>query len=207
LAFIHNISPSAADDNDLVLQFRQTGDIKLLGALYDRYLELVYGVCLKYLKETESAKDAVMEIFIQLGDKLNRHEVANFRSWLYSVAKNHCLMQLRSASKVKAVNFDEGIMQLQAEMHPPDGNEKEWQLDQLTKCMETLPADQKQIVSLFYLQEKCYKEIAEISGFEWNRVRSLVQNGRRNLKICMDNNSIKDGAIMKDIKISSRKDG
>lgn len=205
MAFIHNISSPAAD-TDLLLQFRQTGNIKLLGTLYDRYMELVYAVCLKYLKETEAAKDAVMEIFGQLGDKLNRHEVANFRSWLYTVAKNHCLMQLRSASKIKAVNFDESIMQLQVEMHLPDGNEKEWQLDQLTKCIETLSADQKQIIDLFYLQEKCYKEIAELSGFEWNRVRSLVQNGRRNLKICMDNN-IDGMAIIRDIKISSRKDG
>jgi RNA polymerase sigma-70 factor (ECF subfamily) len=207
LAFIHNISPSTANDNDLVLQYRQTGDIKILGALYERYMELVYGVCLKYLKEPEAAKDAVMEIFGQLGDKLMRHEVANFRSWLYSVAKNHCLMQLRSASKTKAVNFDEGIMQLHTEMHPPEGNEKEWQLELLTKCLETLSADQKQIISLFYLQEKCYKEIAEMSGFEWNRVRSLVQNGRRNLKICMDNNDDEGKAIIKDIKLSSRKDG
>ena len=82
--------------------------------------------------------------------------------------------------------MDENRMQLAEEMHLEDTNEKEWQFQQLTKCIETLSAEQKTSIELFYLQEKCYKDIAAITGLEWNRVRSLIQNGRRNLKICMD---------------------
>jgi RNA polymerase sigma-70 factor (ECF subfamily) len=63
--------------------------------------------------------------------------------------------------------------------------EKEARLDRLSSCIETLSAEQKAAVSLFYLENKCYKEIETITGFDWNKVRSLVQNGRRNLRICM----------------------
>jgi RNA polymerase sigma-70 factor (ECF subfamily) len=58
----------------------------------------------------------------------------------------------------------------------------------LEKCIETLGDEQKQCVKLFYLQEKCYKEITESTGFDMNKVKSYIQNGKRNLKICMEKN-------------------
>lgn len=146
---------------------------------------MLYGVCLKYLADSEAAKDAVMDIFGELAAKLLRHEVGNFKGWLYTLAKNHCLMQLRSSSRIKIHPFDPEFVQSAEEVHLYDKMETEARLDRLSGCLETLSDEQKTTVSLFYLENKCYKEIETITGFDWNKVRSLVQNGRRNLRICM----------------------
>jgi RNA polymerase sigma factor (sigma-70 family) len=185
LAFLKNITPPADDDATLIAAYRSSGDINILAEVYQRYMDLAYGVCFKYLKEQEAAKDAVMDVFEELIAKLLKHDVSNFRSWLFTVVRNHCLMKLRS-NKQKTVAPDDDHMQFSQEMHPEDSGETEWQFDQLTKCIETLSPDQRTNIELFYLKEKCYKEIASVTGMEWNKVRSLIQNGRRNLKICMD---------------------
>jgi RNA polymerase sigma-70 factor (ECF subfamily) len=174
------------DDNELISRFKISGDANVVAVLFDRYIEMIYAVCMKYLKDNEAAKDAVMEVFTQLSAKLQKHEVSNFKSWLYTLAKNHCLMQLRSASNKKIISLEENSMHSSPEMHQDGGNEKEFQLNQLNDCMETLSAEQKLVIDLFYLQQRSYKEIAELKQMDWNKVRSLVQNGRRNLKICMD---------------------
>ncbi|MBS1665673.1 MAG: sigma-70 family RNA polymerase sigma factor [Bacteroidetes bacterium] len=181
-----NPDGNGADDQQLVAAFRQSADLKILASLYQRYLDLLYGVCLKYLGEPEAAKDAVMDIFEELVQKLPKHEVTYFRGWLYTLAKNHCLMKLRSGNHLKVTSFDPEHVQTGEELHLNDRVEKEQQLGQLSKCIETLSDDQRTVVELFYLQNKCYKEIETITGLQWNKVRSHIQNGRRNLKICME---------------------
>ena len=186
MAFLKNISPHSVSDQELVTAYRQTADLKILAILYQRYMDLLYGVCLKYLKEPETAKDAVMSIFEELATKLRKHEVDNFKGWCYTLAKNHCLMQLRSSKRMRTGELKEDPMQMADELHLNSVIEKEEHLDKLTKCLGTLSPEQKTTVELFYLQNKCYKEIEMITGLEWNKVRSQIQNGRRNLKICMD---------------------
>ena len=149
-------------------------------------MQLVYGVCLKYLADTESAKDATMQIFEELVLKVHKHSIDNFRGWLYILAKNHCLMKLRSSKKQLTVPFDGSFMQLRLHEHPEERLEKEGQLQLLERCIEKLKDDQQRVVKMFYLQEKCYNEIVAETTLDWNQVRSLVQNGRRNLKICME---------------------
>jgi RNA polymerase sigma factor (sigma-70 family) len=189
LTFLTSISSNGKDaessDLELAAAYRSSKDLKVLAQLYQRYLDLLFGVCLKYLGDKELAKDAVMEIFQELAVKLSRHEVANFKGWLYTLAKNHCLMQLRSSSRIRVRPFDPELVQTAEELHLNDKMEKEARLDRLSDCIDTLSADQKTVVSLFYLENKCYKEIETITGYEWNKVRSLIQNGRRNLRICM----------------------
>lgn len=158
----------------------------VLGELYQRYMDLLYGVCLKYLKEPETAKDAVMQIFEELVVKLKKHDVENVKSWLYTLAKNHCLMQLRTPRNLKTTEFKAELMQSEEDLHLNGVMTREANLDKMEKCLDTLPQDQKEAVQLFYLQGKCYNEIAESTGMDWNKVRSHIQNGRRNLKICME---------------------
>lgn len=184
--FIRNIEASQLTDAELVHLFQKEQDLKVLAQLYERYMNLVYGVCLKYLKDPDESKDAVMQIFESLVIKLPKHEVEQFRSWLYVLAKNHCLMALRASGKQKTSAISPELMQSGENGHLNGALEKEEQLEQMEKCMELLPVDQKQSVKLFYLEQKSYKEIADITGNEWNRVRSLIQNGRRNMKICME---------------------
>src|SRR3982751_4629080 len=117
LPFLKNISNPDVTDLELVEAYRKGGDIRVLGSLYQRYMDLVYGVCLKYLEDSESAKDAVMQIFEELVNKLLKHDVLNFKSWLYTLAKNYCLMQLRSGKNRKTVEINPSVMQSEADVH------------------------------------------------------------------------------------------
>jgi RNA polymerase sigma-70 factor (ECF subfamily) len=186
LSFLKNISSTNQSDTELVLLYRQSGDLKVLGELYQRYMELVYGVCLKYLKEPEQSQDAVMQIFEELVSKLKKHEVENFLGWLHQVAKNYCLMQLRTPKNLKTVELPPLLMQNEEDVHLNGVMEKEENFQNLEKCMASLSDEQRTMIKLFYLDGKCYNEIVEITGHNWNQVRSLIQNGRRNLKLCME---------------------
>jgi RNA polymerase sigma-70 factor (ECF subfamily) len=186
LNFLKTIPDNKNSDAELVSIYRQQGDLGILSLLYQRYMDLVYGVCLKYLKDPEQAKDAVMQIFEELVVKLRGHEVSNFRGWLHTLAKNYCLMQLRSPKNLKTTAWNPDIMQSEEIPHLNGMLNREENLDRLEDCVQGLPVEQKLAVSLFYLEEKCYNDIVAATGLEWNTVRSLIQNGRRNLKICME---------------------
>ncbi|WP_370579569.1 RNA polymerase sigma factor [Mucilaginibacter sp. X5P1] len=181
------IKPDNPDDDELLDNYRQSGDITFLGKLFERYMPLIYGVCLKYLKDEETAKDAVMSVFEELIVKVKQHEVKQFRGWLYVLTRNYCLMQLRSDKKMETIALDD-VMEFTTFLHPEDNN-KEAALTALERCMQKLPVTQKESINLFYLQEKCYKEITDITGFTLNEVKSYIQNGKRNLKICLDKNN------------------
>lgn len=186
MGFLKNIQQPGRSDKELADQYRETGDMQVLGLLFQRYMDMMYGVCLKYLKDPETAKDAVMQLFEELSRKLGHHQVENVKSWLYTLAKNHCLMQLRSPRNFRTTEFNPEIMQSESETHLNGMMQKEENLQRLEHCLQTLSGEQKATVELFYLQNKCYKEIATETGIEWNKVRSHIQNGRRNLKLCME---------------------
>ena len=175
-------------DNDLVFLYKKTNDLSVIGELYSRYTSLVYGVCLKYLKDRDEAKDAAMQLFEKLIETLKSHEVENFKSWLYVSARNLCLMQIRSKKGKFKEEIDILNMENQFLLHHQEGNELEDNLDKLEECIKRLIDDQQKCVRLFYLNEKCYKEITVITGFDLNQVKSFIQNGKRNLKICMEAN-------------------
>lgn len=186
LAFLKNIPSPHQTDAELAAAYKQTENIELLGELYQRYMDLVYGVCLKYLKEPETAKDAVMQIFEELVMKLKKHEVENFRAWLHQVAKNHCLMQLRTPRNLKTVEIPAALMQNEENVHLNGVFEKEENLEKLEHCLATLSDEQRRMLQFFYMEGKCYNEIVGLTGYNWNQVRSFIQNGRRNLKLCME---------------------
>jgi len=188
LALLKHIEPVPQTDEELLLAFKKSGSQDVLARLYLRHTDIVYGTCLKYLKDAEAAKDAVMNIYQELLNKLHVHQVDNFKSWLYVVTKNHCLMQLRAAKSMFIVEFQAEVMQSEDFSHLDSVLEREEDFKKLEKCLELLQNEQKQVISLFYLQNKCYNEIVEQTGFEWNKVRSMIQNGRRNLKTCMEKN-------------------
>ncbi len=173
-------------DTDLLKEYQSFGKQEILAQLYLRYTDLVYGTSIKYLKDQETAKDAVIAIYEELVNKLQTNSVDNFKSWLYVVTKNHCLMQLRKEKRTLTVDLSDSIMQTEDFTHLDSVLEKEKDLQRLEKCMETLNDEQKKTVELFYLENRCYNEIAALTNIEWNKVRSLIQNGRRNLKNCME---------------------
>jgi len=190
LNFIKNISANESDES-LMLDFKSTGDLQILANLYQRYMDLVYGVCLKYLNNNDDAKDATINIYMELIDKLKKYPVDNFKGWLYQLSKNHCLMILRK-KKTKPVHIDSENMEFLDDRHPEASQLKEFQFLEMQKCIEQLVDQQKISIELFYIKEKCYKEISEQIGIEINKVKSYIQNGRRNLKICMEKTAIQN---------------
>jgi RNA polymerase sigma-70 factor (ECF subfamily) len=180
----------AKSEEELLAEFRSSGDLELLGELYSGYMHLVYGVCLKYLKDRDSSMDAVMQIFEKLITEIPRHNIENFRSWLHVVTKNYCLMQLRS-EKMQNEKMAQWIiespdfMENDPEMHPIDeeisGTDKA-----LEDCIERLKEEQKSCIRLFYYENRCYNEIADTLNLDEKKVKSYLQNGKRNLKICLE---------------------
>lgn len=190
MKFIKNTAKiNEQDDASLIASYQHTGDLEVLGTLYNKYMHLVYGVCFNYFKDEELSKDAVMQIFEELVVKLKVHQVQNFKSWLHVLSRNHCLMALRKSAKNPTVTIEDNFVENGEFVHLDIDNTKETQLTIMEKCMETLTVEQRTSVDLFYLQEKCYKEVADITGYDMLKVKSYIQNGKRNLKICIEKNS------------------
>lgn len=181
-----NRSSDEITDKELIQRYQQTGDMAVMGLLFSRYTSLVFGVCLKYLKDRDDAKDAVMGIFEKLTSTLLQHDIAHFKSWLYVTARNHCLMQLRAGKNIKTETLSPFLMETDGQLHPEDVTDLEGNLVKLEKCLEQLAEEQQRCVRLFYLQQKCYQEIGQETGYELNKVKSYIQNGKRNLKICLE---------------------
>lgn len=184
-------SPKKAvrDDDALLSLYRDSGDIAYLGELYERYVHLIFGVCLKYLKNEEESKDMSMLIFEKLAVAAKLQEIRNFKSWLHVLTKNECLMLLRSRKykleKTSSSLADEEDMELALSLHPVEEDPLEQNLQELEQAIEELPPEQQTCIRLFYLEQKCYKEIAALTGYELNKVKSYIQNGKRNLRAHM----------------------
>ena len=176
-------------DEQWVSDYKKSGEIDVLGKLYQQYMPLVYGVCLKYFKDEEQSKDAVMEIFEELIQKLKVYNVANFKRWLYVLSRNYCLMQLRKNKKHDLISIDDSFVELTPLSHHNDSEQKEWYLNAMEKCLETITEEQKISINLFYLHQQCYTEVAQNTGYDLKKVKSYIQNGKRNLKICIEKQS------------------
>ncbi|MGO1595501.1 MAG: RNA polymerase sigma factor [Sphingobacterium sp.] len=175
-------------DEDLLNRYLKDDDLRHLGELYLRHSEMVYYVCLRYFKEEETSKDAVMQIFEELIEKVKKQSIRDFPRWLYVISKNHCLMALRSSKKQKEIVTND-FVEFQIDSHPLEDREiREERLLQLESCLEQLLEKQQRSVKLFFLEEKCYKEVAELTGYQVKEVKSYIQNGKRNLKNCMERN-------------------
>jgi RNA polymerase sigma-70 factor (ECF subfamily) len=175
-------------DQSLVDRFRQSRSPRDLHPLYLRYAELIYGWCLRYLGTPQRAEDAGAELFTVLLEKLPQHEVTNFRSWLQTVVRNHCLMQLRREKRDPLRMSEPVFMQSGLEEHLRyTGQPESEDTRPLYHCLKQLKEEQRQCIRRFYLEEgESYQTIAETLHLSVGQVRSHLQNGRRNLKICLD---------------------
>lgn len=179
-------NPSNYSDEELVTQYQKNGNVDLLGILMERYTVLIYGVCLKVLQDETAAEDAYMGIFEKLTLKVQQHDIQSFRPWLHVLTRNHCLEILRKQKKHLTVSYDGAFMQSEAVEHPFMETATNGKLSALSDCLETLKGEQKACVQLFYFEGLSYKEIAAQKVIEIGKVRSYIQNGRRNLKICIE---------------------
>lgn len=184
---------SKYNDEDLIMRYRQTQDNYWLGILLQRYTLLLLGVCMKYLHNEEAAKDAVQQVFYKVLNELPRNKIQSFRAWLYTVTRNHCLMQLRSGKNVILEEWKETLANSLQDELPQNAVEKDKLFSYMSEALQQLNDEQKTCVSLFYLNKKSYLEIAEITGFTDTQVKSYIQNGKRNLKFSIEKMQQKNG--------------
>ena len=170
-------------DHQLLEQWYDTRDNRVLGAVLQRYTLLLLGVCMKYLKNEEEAKDAVQQVFLKAISELQKYKVEYLKSWLYMIARNHCLMKLRD-NHIVTKEVDDWVNE---ETDRDWGSfDKETLLLYMEEAIEQLNADQKTCVTLFYLQHKSYNEISAATGQSLMQVKSCLQNGKRNLKLLIN---------------------
>ena len=174
-------------DPELLERFYADHDNEWLGLLLQRYTLLLFGVCMKYLKNEEEAKDAVQQVFLKAITELHKYKVDYFKSWIYMVARNHCLMKLRDRPGKFSADLNEKAVAI------PDDDlanklkvEKEKTLDLMESALQELGKEQRHCVILFYIEKKSYQEIVGITGFTLMQVKSHIQNGKRNLKLMLD---------------------
>lgn len=185
----HSKHPDLSDEQVLAM-FRESEDLDTLGELYGRYIHLVYGVSLKYMGSRDDAQDAVMHIFEKLLAEIPKHRIANFRSWLYVLTKNHCFMELRAGKsagrRLEVIKNDPLFMESGEDLHPIDKEDVSLE-DAFKACIGKLKTEQKRCIEMFYYEKLCYREIAGKLGMSEKKVKSFLQNGKRNLKICLEN--------------------
>ena len=173
-------------DELLLKEYHESHDMRVIGTLYERYTHLIFGLCKNYLKDSKLAEDSFMDIFEILIEKLKTAEVRNFKGWIYTVSKNHCLMQLRS-EKIKKVNLDYFERKTEPEFmeseESPHLNEEELEQNRLLllDALGSLNDEQKRCIELKYLEFRSYEEVTELTGFNLNQVKSFIQNGKRNM--------------------------
>jgi RNA polymerase sigma factor (sigma-70 family) len=194
-------SPSYAaaplSDQELLARYRAHGDVADLGRLYDRYLPEAFAVARRYLAPPdEDAQDAAMQLFEHLVKVLRTHAPDNFPAWLHTTARNYCLMQLRARKRAGPsagpliLSFpDAADVEIAGARHrldedaaAEDAQETEIRLQHIEAALAQLPPAQRRCLELFYLEKKCYRDIAIETGLEPNLVRSHLQNGKRMLR-------------------------
>jgi RNA polymerase sigma-70 factor (ECF subfamily) len=170
-------------DEELLVQYRESGHAEYMGTLYNRYIPLLYGMCLKYLQDEGKAQEAVLQLFEELLPDISGYEIRTFKTWLYNVARDHCLEIIRTETKETPVSFDNDRMEsnevLQLLCDEESNSER---LQMLNNCLGRLPDGQRISITHFFKGEMSYADIAEKTGYSLNAVKSNIRNGKRNLK-------------------------
>lgn len=191
---IYNEKYNHLSDNELITEYKLTKNSIFVGVLYKRYSHLVLGLSIKYLNDEDDAKDAVMHIFEKLMSDLLKFDITYFKSWLYTFSKNHCLIVIRNRKaklnkELELKNYESNFMETEDVLHLNTAIEKEKQISILEQAISELNVEQRKCIELFYLKEQSYQEIVIRTGYSLNEVKSYIQNGKRNLKIKLENRS------------------
>jgi len=189
ISYFHPVNPKLnkhISDQELLERFYTDRDNQWLGILLERYTLLLLGVCIKYLKNEELARDSVQQIFLKAITELQKYRVEYFKSWIYMVAKNHCLMQLRDKPGKNTIEVKDSIPAEtdEADKESLQLNEKTYEY--MDEALKELNADQQLCVTLFYMEKKSYQQIAEQTGYNMMQVKSHIQNGKRNMRILIE---------------------
>ncbi len=189
IPFKNTISTGSYTDSELIALYKETEQNTYVGELFNRYHHKVFGVALKYLRDPDLAEDALFEIFSHLYEQLLKYNISDFNHWLLTVTRNHCLRQIKTDQlsvpyeRTHENNFASTFMELDHELDLL--YEKEKKLTALEAALDLLKPEQRICVQLFYLDDRSYQDISEVTGFDLNKVKSYIQNGKRNLQLIM----------------------
>lgn len=183
---IKNKNIKSLSDEELVILYQKKENQKYIGELYNRYAHLVYGVCLKYLKNVEESQDTLMQVFEKLMHTLKKHKVENFKPWLYQLSRNECLMKLRKSKNDITKLPDTQEWESDYELRLTEKLEKEIEYENLEKAIQELKPKQKECIELFYLKKMSYQQIENQTNYSVKEVKSAIQNGKRNLKLILE---------------------
>jgi len=189
ISYFHPVNPKLnkhISDQELLEKFYADRDNQWLGILLERYTLLLLGVCMKYLKNEELARDSVQQIFLKAITELQKYRVEYFKSWIYMVAKNHCLMQLRDKPGKNTIEVKESIPAAVDETDKESLLLNEKTYEYMSEALKELNADQQLCVTLFYMEKKSYQQITEQTGYSMMQVKSHIQNGKRNMRILIE---------------------
>jgi RNA polymerase sigma factor (sigma-70 family) len=178
-------------DAELLQRFHQEKQSEWIGLLLQRYTLLLFGVCLKYLKDEDEAKDAVQQVFLKVLTDVERFKIDYFKSWLYTVAKNHCLMQLREKQGKKTGGLPDAMALQHEDLKLFDRMEHETTYLFLEQALQELTPEQQDCIRLFYLHKQSYQQISEKTGYSLLQVKSYIQNGKRNLKAALEKKAVR----------------
>lgn len=171
-------------DKELIELYKKREDEDVVGEFFSRYVHLIYAVCYNYLKNDNETRDMVMEIFESLGEKIKKHEIQHFKSWLYMVSRNACLMRLRKSKMEVSLEQIEFYRTKIVENEPnlnPDFEQVQKEHN-LREFLTRLKEDQRVCIELMYFKNMSYKDISSVTGYTLKQVKSYIQNGKRNLK-------------------------
>ncbi len=184
---MHSDRHNDISDQQLLSKFYSDHNNEWLGILLQRYTLLLLGVCMKYLKDEDEAKDSVQQIFLKVIQELQKYKVDYFKSWLYMVAKNHCLMRLRDRNGKQITEINDRLPIAPSEETDKVAQAKtDYTIELMQDALKELNAEQQQCVTLFYLEKKSYQQVSEETGYNLLQVKSYIQNGKRNLKLLIE---------------------
>lgn len=172
-------------NEELFELYKKEGQALYFHELYRRYIPMLYGLCLKYLRNQPDAQDAVMDLFESVSKKVSDYQITNFHSWLYTVAKNHCLLKIRKDKHVFFQDINESVMENGDFFTLSDEEKTNEEKSALEYCMTELGVEQRTSIEYFYYENKSYADIVSLTGYTLEKVKSYIQNGKRNLKNCI----------------------
>ena len=169
-------------DEKLILRF-QEGDINAYNELVKRYKDRLLNFVLRYFNNVEQAEDVVQDTLIKLYTHASYYKkVAKFSTWIFTIAKNNALTELRKNKRKKTDSLwtDDGqVIDINSKQESLDSKvQNEIAIDQLNKFLDEIPENFRMAVVLRDFQELSYEEISKILEIPIGTIKSRINRGR-----------------------------
>lgn len=187
MAYFNSTTNSKLTDEELIKKYRFSHDKTYLGELFLRYTPYIFGVAIKNLKSQKEAEDVTLTIFNKISSDLKRIDVTDFSKLLYQLVKELCEIEVKkknaTGEESKMILIDELTKESEDNLYINSDKPKlSLDANNLRLAIDTLNESQKTCIDLFYVQNKSYQEVADITGYSLNQVKTNIQNGKRLLK-------------------------